>query len=205
MLTTGQQKLTEVAHIAAACPTALVDVLHIREKQHGAREITDWYAQLQPLFPSSAIYVNDRLDAALAMQAPGVQLGYHSLSVRLSRLILPAAVRIGCSVHSAAEAVEAAGQGADYVMYGHVYESGSKPGLAPRGIAALAAVVEACPIPVIAIGGITLERVDEVLSTGCSGIALLSAILLHPEPAQQIIRYREALNQTQYKPRRGYH
>jgi thiazole tautomerase (transcriptional regulator TenI) len=205
ILTTGKQELTEVAHIAAQCPTELVDVLHLREKNRGAHEITHWYTTLQSLFPRTAIYINDRLDSALAVRAPGVQLGYKSLSVGQSRRIMPAAVRIGCSVHSAEEAVEAALQGADYVMYGHVYESGSKPGLAPRGVAALATVVEACPIPVIAIGGIELEKVDEVLSTGCSGIALLSSVLLHTEPAQQMLRFREALNQTQYNPRRGYH
>jgi thiazole tautomerase (transcriptional regulator TenI) len=205
MLTTGQQELAEVAKIAANCPTSLVDVLHLREKHRGARAVIDWYTRLQPLFPRSAIYINDRLDSALAVGAPGVQLGYQSLSVQASRQIMPAAVRIGCSVHSAVEAVEAALQGADYVMYGHIFESGSKPGLAPRGIAALSAVVEACPIPVIAIGGIELANIDEVLSTGCSGIALLSSILLHPEPAQQMVRFHEALHQTQYKPRRGFH
>jgi thiazole tautomerase (transcriptional regulator TenI) len=205
VLTTGKQELNEVAAIATNCPTELVDVLHLREKHRGARELAEWYTVLKPLFPESTIYVNDRLDAALAVQAPGIQLGFNSLSVQQSRQLMPAGVRIGSSVHSAAEAVDAAAFGADYVLYGHIYESGSKAGMAPRGVKALAAVVEACPIPVIAIGGIEPDKVEEVLSTGCSGIAVLSSILLHPEPARQMIRYREALNQTQYNPRRGFH
>lgn len=203
VLTTAQQELDEVAAIASRCPTELIDMFHLREKQRSAHELTVWYTTLKPLFAQSAIYINDRLDAALAVQAPGVQLGFNSLTIQQSRQIMPATVRIGRSVHSAEEAVHAAKHGADYVFYGHVYESNSKAGLAPRGVATLAAVVAASPIPVIAIGGIEVSRVEEVLSTGCSGIALLSSILLHSEPAQQIIRYREALNVSQYSPRRG--
>jgi thiazole tautomerase (transcriptional regulator TenI) len=205
VITTGQQQLAEVAYIASQCPTELIDVLHLREKHRGARELIEWYTTLKPLFTDALIYINDRLDAALAVQSPGIQLGFNSLSIRQSRQIMPSAIRIGCSVHTADEAVEAARQGADYVLFGHIYESGSKPGLAPRGLLSLTRVVEACPVPVIAIGGIDPDKVEEVLSTGCTGIAVLSSVLLHPQPAQQIYRYREALDQTQHSPRRGYH
>ncbi|MCR8631028.1 thiamine phosphate synthase [Paenibacillus radicis (ex Xue et al. 2023)] len=201
VITTGKQKPTEVAAIATQIPTHLIDVLHLREKQCGARELTDWYHTLQPLFDSTAIYMNDRLDAALAVGAPGVQLAYNSLSITQSRRILPASVRIGCSVHSAEEAAAAAQQGADYVLYGHIFDSSSKPGLPPRGIAALSEVVDACSIPVIAIGGIEPDNVDEVLSTGCSGIAVLSRILLHHDPAGQLVRFHEMLGQTRHIPK----
>ncbi|MFD0678059.1 MULTISPECIES: thiamine phosphate synthase [unclassified Paenibacillus] len=201
VITTGKQKLTEVAAIATQSPTHLIDVLHLREKQCGARELVDWYHTLQPLFDSTAIYMNDRLDAALAVGAPGVQLAYNSLSITQSRRILPASVRIGCSVHSAEEAAAAAQQGADYVLYGHIFDSSSKPGLPPRGIAALSEVVDACSIPVIAIGGIEPDNVDEVLSTRCSGIAVLSQILLHHDPAGQLVRFHEMLGQTSHIPK----
>ncbi|NOU98020.1 thiamine phosphate synthase [Paenibacillus sp. LMG 31456] len=201
VITTGKQTLTEVAAIAHQCPTSLIDALHLREKQCGARELADWYNTLQPLFEPAALYINDRLDAALAVGAPGVQLAYSSLSVAQSRRILPANVRIGCSVHSAEEAAAAAQNGADYVLYGHIFDSNSKPGLPPRGTAALSEVVEACPIPVIAIGGIEPDNVDEVLSTGCSGIAVLSQILLHQDPAGQIARFHKTLEQTRHIPK----
>ncbi|GAA4862111.1 thiamine phosphate synthase [Paenibacillus vulneris] len=205
VMTTGKQQLSEVADILRQCPTECIDVLHIREKTRGAREITEWYAQLQPLLKANTVFINDRLDAALAVQAPGVQLAYNSLSVSQSRHILPPAARIGCSVHSVQEAVDAAQQGADYVLFGHIYESNSKPGLAPRGIKALAEVVDACPVPVIAIGGIEPDLVEEVLSTGCAGIAVLSSVLLHPQPAGQIVRFREAIDRTHHIPRSGFH
>jgi len=197
VMTTGRQELQQVAAIAALCPTELIDVLHIREKTRGAKEIVQWYETLKPLFPRS-VFINDRLDAALAVQAPGIHLAYNSLSVRQSRGIMPAAARIGCSVHSIEEAVQAANDGADYVLFGHIYATGSKPGLAPRGVRALAEVVEACPAPVIAIGGIEPGKVEEVLSTGCAGIAVLSSVLLHPEPAAQIRRFREAIDRAHH-------
>lgn len=204
VMTTGRQELRQVADIAGLCPTELIDVLHIREKSRGAREIAQWYAALQPLFSLSGIYINDRLDAALAVQAPGVQLAYNSLSVQQSRLILPAGTRIGCSVHSVEEAVQAADDGADYVLYGHIFETRSKPGLAPRGVQALADVVAACPVPVIAIGGIEPDNVEDVLSSGCAGIAVLSSVLLHSEPAAQIRRFRQALDRSHHIPRSGW-
>ncbi|MCS7462215.1 thiamine phosphate synthase [Paenibacillus doosanensis] len=203
VMTTGQQELARVAEIAGQCPTELIDVLHIREKQRGAGEITAWYAALKPLFAQSAVHINDRLDAALAVGAPGVQLAYNSLSVSQSRRILPPSVSIGCSVHSAEEAAAAAEQGADYVLYGHIFDSNSKPGLAPRGIQALADVVKACSVPVIAIGGIEPGNVDEVLSTGCAGVAVLSSVLLHAEPAAQIRRFREAIDRSHHNLRSG--
>ncbi|WP_282936795.1 thiamine phosphate synthase [Paenibacillus sp. RC67] len=205
VMTTGKQPLSEVANILRHCPTQAIDVLHIREKALGAKEITEWFASLQPLFRESAVYINDRLDAALAVQAPGVQLAYNSLSVSDSRRILPAAARIGCSVHSVKEALTAAREGADYVLFGHIFESNSKPGLPPRGVKALTEVVNACNLPVIAIGGIEPDNVEEVLSTGCAGIAVLSSVLLHTEPASQIRRFREAIDRTHHIPRSGFH
>lgn len=204
VITTGKQELSELAGILTHCPTGLIDVLHLREKQRGARELAQWYETLAPLLPKSAVYINDRVDAALAAGAPGVQLGYTSLDARQSRRLLPAGVRIGCSVHSLEEAEQAVEAGADYVLYGHIFASGSKPGLEPRGLEALAAIVEACPLPVIAIGGMEPERMESVLATGCAGAAVLSSILLHPRPAEQIVRFREAIDRTHHIPRRRF-
>ncbi|OXM84412.1 thiamine phosphate synthase [Paenibacillus rigui] len=204
VITTGKQELPQLKELFEGCPTELIDVLHIREKQRGAREVAEWYLGLEPYFPLSSIYINDRLDAALAVGAPGVQLGYTSLSVRASRGLLPSGVRIGCSVHSREEAAQAVEEGPDYVLFGHIFASGSKPGLEPRGLDALEAIVQACPLPVIAIGGMEPERVEEVAATGCAGIAVLSSILLHDRPAEQIVRFREALDRTHYIPRRRF-
>ncbi|MUG71485.1 MULTISPECIES: thiamine phosphate synthase [Paenibacillus] len=206
LVTTGRQELEDVAAILRDCPVAMIDVLHIREKHRSARELIRWYRTLKPLLPHTAVLLNDRLDAALAVQADGVQLGGGSLSPDEARALAPQGMRIGRSVHTPEEAVEAARGGADFVLYGHVYESGSKPGLAGRGLEALTRAVQASPIPVIAIGGIRPERAEEVLATGAAGVAVLSGVFLHEKPGAQIELFRQAIDRTKplQLPRRGF-
>ncbi|WP_159881411.1 thiamine phosphate synthase [Paenibacillus puerhi] len=194
LITTGCQELDEVAAIIRDLPVRLIDALHIREKHRTARELIHWYQTLKPLLPRASVLLNDRVDAALAVQAGGVQLGFGSLSPAEARSLLPAAMLIGRSVHAPEEAAEAAAQGADFVLFGHVYESGSKPGLPARGLQALSQTVKSSPVPVIAIGGVTPERTEEVLAAGAGGIAVLSSILLHREPGLQVERFRQALD-----------
>jgi thiazole tautomerase (transcriptional regulator TenI) len=202
LITTAKQELEEVVTVVSSCPSEWIDVLHIREKHRSARELLLWYTTLQTLLPQTRIYINDRLDVAAAVKAPGVQLGYNSLPLPFARAVLPAQTIIGCSAHSVADAVQAHQDGAAYIIYGHIYETSSKMGLEPRGVAALAQVVAASSLPVIAIGGIEPTRVDAVLATGCAGIAVLSAFFLHPTPREQLQRFREALDACTTNPRR---
>ncbi|NTZ18831.1 thiamine phosphate synthase [Paenibacillus sp. JMULE4] len=204
IITTGRQELEEVAAILKRCPVSFIDVLHIREKHRSAHELVQWHAMLKPLLPQTKVVLNDRMDAALAASADGVQLTGNSLSPAEARAIAPTGMTIGCSVHSANEAAEASLQGADYVIFGHVYPTGSKPGIPPRGIAVLRQTVIAANVPVIAIGGIEPQTVDDVLSTGAAGVAVLSSVLLHSDPVGQVYAYREALDRTKHKPRRGF-
>jgi thiamine-phosphate diphosphorylase len=202
LITTGRQELEDTVAIARQCPSEMIDVLHIREKHRSASDIMRWHEALSKALPRTRIYINDRVDAAFAVHACGIHLGFSSIPMAEARKLMPSDTRIGLSVHSVAEAIEAEQAGADYVIFGHIYATSSKAGLEPRGIAALAEVVEAVELPVIAIGGIEPDKVEEVLSTGCSGIAVMSSVFLHPEPSQQIIRFRAVLDRCNHQPRR---
>ncbi|WNQ09828.1 thiamine phosphate synthase [Paenibacillus aurantius] len=202
LITTGRQELEEVEALLAKVPEGSLDALHIREKHRGAKEIVHWYERLHSLLPWAPIYINDRLDAAAAVGSPGVQLGYTSLGPAAARKLMGERTRIGVSVHSALEAVKAAEEGADYVLFGHVYLTGSKEGLAPRGTEALAEVTNASPLPVIAIGGITPDNVREVLAAGCAGVAVLSGFFGQKDPVGQLLRYQEELGRRASTPRR---
>jgi thiamine-phosphate pyrophosphorylase len=103
-------------------------------------------------------------------------------------------LKVGRSVHSLAEAVTAADAGADYVTFGHVYPTTTHPGLPPRGLEALHTIVQAVDVPVIAIGGITVDNLADVLATGCAGVAVISAILSNPDPRCASARLRQALD-----------
>lgn len=101
--------------------------------------------------------------------------------------------RIGCSVHSLEAAKEKERLGAEYLFFGHVFASDSKPGQRPRGTRQLCQVAAAVNVPVIAIGGITLERLPSLSATGCAGVAVISAIADAPDPAAAARQLKQAL------------
>ncbi|MBT2292209.1 thiamine phosphate synthase [Paenibacillus albidus] len=171
----GKLSLLQFARLAANVHE-WVDYIHLREKSATARELLAAAKDmLSSGIPAAQLVINDRIDVALASEASGVQLGWHSLDPAVARLLAPG-LRLGRSVHSAAEAEEAAMQGADYCLYGHVYPSASKPGQPAHGLALLAETVRRCPLPVIAIGGIGPGNAGEVMQQGAAGIAVMSGI-----------------------------
>ena len=119
------------------------------------------------------VVVSSRCDIALACGAAGVNLPESDISVAGARMLLGARL-IGRSVHSAASAQVAEREGADYVIFGPVWESVSHPGTASAGLAALSQVARSVRIPVLAIGGVTEKRVAEVLASGAAGYAAIT-------------------------------
>ncbi|HYI25667.1 MAG TPA: thiamine phosphate synthase [Thermomicrobiales bacterium] len=109
--------------------------------------------------------------------------------------------RIGMSVHSVSEAIEAESLGVDVLTFGHVFESTSHQGEPGRGLAALSEILDRVRIPVIAIGGITHRNVDEVLAAGVSGIAVISAVLGHADPGLAAARLVESVRESIHSPR----
>lgn len=101
---------------------------------------------------------------------------------------------VGQSVHSVESAVDAVQRGADYLLVGTIYESQSHPEIAPTGVGLLRAVRATVSVPIVAIGGITPERVQECVSAGASGVAVLSPIMRAQSPRQAAQAYREALD-----------
>jgi thiamine-phosphate pyrophosphorylase len=158
--------------------------LQIREKDLPARKligITRVVLQTcsdLAIRDEARILVNDRCDVAWAAGAAGVHLGEKSLPVRM--LVKARHARglaqflVGASCHSAEGAIKAADEGADYIFFGPIFATPSKAGLgAPQGLAKLAQVCGTVPIPVIAIGGITIENARACRETGAAGIAAI--------------------------------
>jgi thiamine-phosphate pyrophosphorylase len=120
------------------------------------------------------ILVNERFDVALAAGAHGVHLRGDSVPASRIRLIAPRGFLIGRSVHSVAEAVTAdEGGGLDYLLFGPVFPTCSKPGAEGTGVASLAAVVRAVRLPVLAIGGVTPATAVRVAQAGAAGFAAI--------------------------------
>lgn len=199
VITNGRQTLEQVLAMAEAAFSGGMSYLHIREKQRTARECMDWVKALSSVMPLECIIVNDRVDVAVASQCRGAHLAYHSLAPHEARNVLREQQCIGRSVHSISEAEQAVSDGADYLLYGHIFPSGSKPGVPPRGTAELAQLTARMSIPVIGLGGITPERTHEVLVAGCVGIAVLSGITDASDVKQATLAYRGALNRWEMR------
>jgi len=132
-------------------------------------------APQHPCFPRlnrAYILVNDRLDVALGTGADGVHLGAHSMPVQVVRKVTPRPFVIGVSCHSLDEALAAESGGADYLVLGPIFETPSKLAYGPPlGLEELRRAASRVGIPILALGGINVERVRPCLEAGAAGIA----------------------------------
>lgn len=157
-----------------------VKAVQLREKDLGIRELLDMAYKMRELTKKhrAKLFINDRVDVALAVEADGVHLGGQSIPLSAARKIAQNKLMIGVSTHSIDEAVNAEKQGADFVILGPIYETQSKLEYGkPLGIDILNKAEKKVSIPVFAIGGIKADRVKEVISAGADGVAVISAIL----------------------------
>ena len=165
----ARRRLIDQAKWAVA---ANVDLIQVRERDLETADLARLVSDLVRVTRGSGtrVVVNDRLDVALACGADGVHLRHDSVRAETVRTIAPAGFLVGRSVHGLAEAVGAGP--VDYLIAGTVFPTPSKPAATPiLGLDGLADVVQAVAVPVLAIGGITRERLDEVAATGAAGAA----------------------------------
>jgi thiamine-phosphate diphosphorylase len=184
------------------------DILQIREKKLPAAELYHFCVDLTQRLEQEDVYpgvfINDRVDVAMATSSRGVHLASKSLPISVVKRLLSrhgVDLFIGCSVHSVEEAIEAAEGGADYVTFGHIYASESHPNLPPRGVNQLARVVEAVSIPVIAIGGIDATNVGPVLETGCSGVAVIGGVIGQANPERAAYNIKNQMQKCTVRPK----
>ena len=176
---TDRRQLRSVSLAAVIRETvrAGVDIVQVREKDLTGRELIALVeealsAAREPGMGGARVVVNDRVDVALAGGADGAHLAAHSMPVQVVRRFVPRAFVIGVSCHSLAEAMAAESGGADYLVLGPVFETPSKLGYGPPlGLEKLRNVTSRIRIPVLALGGITVDRIRPCLEAGASGIA----------------------------------
>jgi thiamine-phosphate diphosphorylase len=193
-LVTDRRRRPAVDHCRDAV-RAGVDLIQIREPGLESAELLDLAARVVEMARDTPtrVVVNDRLDVALASGAHGVHLRGDSIPPDRARLMAPAGFLIGRSVHGVDEAVLAA-RDVDYMMAGTVFPTTSKPGLRQHlGLAGLAAIVRAVPAPVLAIGGVSMDRMEAVAATGAAGMAAIG--LFDAEAADLVAVVREARRQ----------
>lgn len=154
----------------------VLQYLILREKDLDDKELLEMALKIKKIILNSDIklIINNNISVAEEVDAFGVQLSFNNFIEKGKKLKKGI---IGVSIHSLDEAIEAERLGADYLLYGHVFETDCKKGLKPRGLDELREINKIVKIPVYAIGGINSSNYKKVLDVGTTGIAVMSGLV----------------------------
>lgn len=192
--------------VAEACLAGGATLLQVRAKQASSAAFLDLASAVVAAAHErgARVIINDRADVARLSGADGVHVGQDDLSPLAVRTIVGPGALVGFSTHTL-EQIEAAlrlvesgpGSVLDYLAIGPVFGTATKDtGYGPRGVEMVAAAAELTarvPLPLVAIGGMTLERVDAVIAAGAAGVAVISDLLLGGDPQAQVRSYLRRL------------
>ena len=176
-----------------------VSCVQLREKGCSTREFMDEARLLKALLAGTGVplFINDRLDVALAVGADGVHLGQNDLAIADARRLVGNRMIIGISAESVADAVRAEAEGADYIGASPVFTTPTKTDTAsPLGLDGLRAIRRAVQLPLVAIGGINADNAAAVLRAGADGLAVVSAIVSAPCPRTAAAGLRQRIQST---------
>jgi thiamine-phosphate pyrophosphorylase len=191
----------------ANCPVTLAEkalqggaaMIQFRHKTASGSQLLSWALKITTLCREyrALCIINDRVDIALASGADGVHLGQQDMPADAARKLLGKSRIIGVSASSHEEAVQAEKDGADYIGFGHIYPTVSKhKGFAPLGPETLERVASHISLPLVAIGGITIENAPLLIANGASGVAVISAISRAVDPFRATSELVEAIKRS---------
>jgi thiamine-phosphate pyrophosphorylase len=179
---TGGRPLVEVVRAALRGGAPAVQ---LRAKAATGREMTELARTLlvETRAAGALLFVNDRVDVALAAGADGAHVGDDDLPVEAVRRIAPPGFLLGRSADTVEGALQAQRAGADYVGVGPVYATGSKADAgSPVGVERIAGVAAAVRLPLVGIGGCHAENSRAIVQAGAAGVAVISAVMQAPDP-----------------------
>jgi len=189
-----------------AALAAGIDVVQFRTKQSATRSALRLGAEVAQRCAArgALLVVNDRADIAVALRAGGLHVGQDDLPPAVAREVVGGKVLLGLSVSTVEEAAAAEGDAAvDYVGFGAIYPTATKPDAEYAGLELLRAARERVTKPLVAIGGITLERAAEVIAAGADCVAVVSAIFRAPEPGRAAEQLLACVTQARGPARPG--
>jgi thiamine-phosphate pyrophosphorylase len=195
-LVTDRRAISDLPGALAAALSVLPigsTAVQLREKDLSPAELLELARALLPLCRSAKapFLVNSRLEVVKAARADGVHLPADGPAVADARRTLGPGALIGRSCHSPAEVASAAREGADFAVFGPVWQT---PGKTPQGMTALHEATKAASLPVFAIGGVTPPRAKRAVNAGAHGVACIRSILGAPNPAAAALEMWKAIS-----------
>ena len=174
-----------------------VTMVHLREYEAPAGEVLALARSLKTITRGKALLiVNDRADICQAAEIDGVQVPEDGLPTRVARSLIGRYGVMGRNVQNAESAQAAGTDGADYVLAGPIFKGKSKSDAKPAGTGLISEISSGSSVPVLAVGGLTAEKVPEIIEAGAAGIAVVSAIADAEEPKAAAEALTTALNEA---------
>ena len=187
----------ELAPRVSAAVAGGVGLVQLRAKELPGGRMLSLAEELKRAVDGRAVLlVNERVDIAIAAAADGVQLGEEALPVTTARRLLTGSALIGRSVHSVDGAADALADGADFLVIGTMFATGSHPGAIPAGPGLMREISGQCSVPLFGIGGITGGNLAEVVNAGASGVAVIRSILSASDPQAAATELKIVLQET---------
>lgn len=192
---TGYVKLEEMVAMTERLCAAGVDVIQLRAKGQPADVVDKLAGEILAVTRRHEVpmVVNDHPAVAARVGSEAVHVGQDDLSVRETRAIVGPSCLVGKSTHSRAQAMAAMEEGADYIGFGPLYATGTKPDYRPIGLEDISWVHEQATCPVFCIGGVNLERLPEIVEAGARRVVIVSALLQSEDAAAYVSRVKELL------------
>ncbi len=191
----GYVEPEKVPEMTRALVEGGVDVLQLRAKKLIGGEVERLAALMLPITRQAGVplVINDHPEIAARVGSEGVHVGQDDLSVDETRAIVGPGCFVGKSTHSVAQARAAMAEGADYIGFGPLYATGTKPDYRPIGLGDIREVHGFATKPVFCIGGVNGERLPEILAAGARRLVVVSAFLCAPDVRVAVGQVKEAI------------
>ncbi len=195
ILDLGYVEPTDVERMTAALCEGGVDLLQLRAKKASMSDIERLARTMQAVMKDFAtpLIINDHADIAAEIGCEGIHVGQDDEAVAKAREVTRGQCFVGKSTHSLMQAVAAQAEGADYIGFGPLYATGTKPDYTPIGLTHVQEVHKQVTLPIFCIGGVNAMRLNEVLSAGAQRVVVVSAFLLAKDVRKEVKDLKERL------------
>lgn len=197
ILDLGYVNPSGVATVGSALIAGGVDLIQLRAKDLAVAEITKLGTELHGITGAAGVplIINDHAAVARDIGADGVHIGQDDMSIAEARAIVGPGCVVGKSTHSLDQAIRAFYEGADYIGFGPLFATPTKPAYSPIGLQNIATVHDAVRIPIFCIGGIKLDNLPKVIEAGARRVVIVSGLLQAPDIAGYAQTVKQLLNQ----------